>query len=77
LRGLFQTDGSLYEDREYQMVNFTSACYTLVKDVKSMLKKVGFETKIRKVVDKGRIKYVIRISKNVKKFTKTINFWKL
>ncbi|MBI2631180.1 hypothetical protein HYW73_03150 [Candidatus Nomurabacteria bacterium] len=76
LRGLFQTDGSLYSDRGYKMANFTSVSYTLIIDVKDMLKMVGFEVKIREVVDKGRIKYVVRISKNVEKFIETINFWK-
>jgi DNA-binding transcriptional regulator WhiA len=77
LRGLFQTDGSLYSDRGYQMVNFTSAGYTLVEDVGNMMKEIGFGTQIRKVIDKGKTKYVIRISKNVNKFIKIINFWKL
>lgn len=76
LRGLFQTDGSLYFDRGYIMVNFTSACFTLIKDIIDMLKDIGFETKARKVIDKGKIKYVIRISKNTEKFIKIINFWK-
>ena len=76
LRGLFQTDGSLYYDRGYQMVNFTSVCYTLIKDVEDMLKEIDFKTQARKVVDKGKTKYVIRISKDVEKFIKIINFWK-
>ena len=77
LRGLFQTDGSLYFDRGYLMANFTSACFTLVEDVKEMLKAIDFEAKPRKVTDKGKTKYVIRISKNTEKFTKYINFWKM
>ena len=76
LRGLFQTDGSLYYDRGYIMANFTSVCCTLIKDVEEMLKNIGFEVKARKVIDKGRIKYVIRISKNTEKFIRLINFWK-
>ncbi len=76
LRGLFQTDGSLYKDREYLMANFTSVCYTLILDVRDILKEIGFETPIRKVVDRGKTKYIIRISKNVKKFIRIINFWK-
>lgn len=76
LRGLFQTDGSIYFDRGYKMVNFTSVCYPLIQDVKEMLKSIGFETKARKVIDKGKTKYVIRISKNTEKFMKIINLWK-
>lgn len=76
LRGLFQTDGSLYKDRGYQMANFTSANETLAQNVVDMLKQIGFETCARKVVAKGKTKYVIRISKNTEKFIKIINFWK-
>lgn len=77
LRGLFQTDGSIYKDRKYIMVNFTSANYTLSKDTKEMLEKIGFDILIRKVVSKNnKIKYVIRISKNVKSFIKIIKLWK-
>lgn len=77
LRGLFQTDGSIYNDREYIMVNYTSAIYTLANDAVEMLEKIGFSTTSRKVVTKdGNIKYVIRISKNVKKFIEIINLWK-
>ena len=66
LRGLFQTDGSLYFDRGYVMANFTSVCYTLIKDVEEMLENISFKTKVRKVIDKGKTKYVIRISKILK-----------
>jgi DNA-binding transcriptional regulator WhiA len=76
LRGLFQTDGSIYFDRGYKMVNFTSVGYTLIKDVGDMLKEIGFKTQSRKVTDKGKTKYVIRISKDTKKFIKIINLWK-
>lgn len=50
LRGLFQTDGSLYFDRGYVMANFTSVCYTLIKDVEEMLENISFKTKVRKVI---------------------------
>lgn len=77
LRGLFQTDGSIYKDRKYIMVNFTSANYFLAKDTKEMLEKINYDALIRKVVSKNnKIKYVIRISKNVKDFIKSINLWK-
>ncbi len=78
LRGLFQTDGSIYLDRGYKMVNFTSADYTLIEDVKSILEKIGFQTKIRTSYNKTKnhTKYVIRISKNVEIFIKKINLWK-
>ena len=58
------------------LVNFTSVGYALIEDIENILKEIGFEIKARKVVDKGKTKYVIRISKDVKKFIKIINFWK-
>ena len=77
LRGLFQTDGSIYKDRKYIMVNFTSANYTLAEEVKLMLESIGFNTTIREVISKhNNIKYVIRISKNVKQFIDLIDLWK-
>lgn len=76
LRGLFQTDGSIYFDRGYKMINFTSACYNLIKDVEEVLKNISFEAKPRKVIDKGKIKYVIRISKNSERFIKVISLYK-
>lgn len=77
LRGLFQTDGSIYYDRKYLMTNFTSANYTLAKDVKDMLVKIGFDINERKVISKNNhTKYVIRISKDVESFIKIINLWK-
>ena len=76
LRGLFQTDGSIYFDRGYKMINFTSACYNLIKDVEEILKSIGFEVKTRKIIDKGKTKYIIRISKNSELFIKTINLHK-
>lgn len=76
LRGLFQTDGSIYNDRDYKMINFTSACYTLIKDTEEIIVKIGFNVKTRKVTDNGKVKYVIRISKNVEKFIEIINLWK-
>ena len=77
LRGLFQTDGSIYKDRKYIMVNFTSASYILVKEVQNMLELIDFHTTIRKVVSKNyHTKYVIRISKNVNNFIKIIDLWK-
>ena len=77
LRGLFQTDGSLYDDRGYKMVNFTSVGFTLIKDVEEMMEEIGFKIQARKVIDRGKTKYIVRISKNVKKFIKIVNFWKL
>ncbi len=77
LRGLFQTDGSIYIDRKYLYTNFTSIIPTLVNKVKIMIENLGFKPKMQKTVQpNGKIKYVIRMSRDPKKFIKTINLWK-
>jgi len=76
LRGLFQTDGSIYKDRNYKMINFTSASYTIIEDVRYMLDIINFKTKIRKVNENKKVKYVIRISKDTEKLIKIIDLWK-
>ena len=59
------------------MVNFTSAGITLINDVEAMINAMGFLIKTRTVVDRGKIKYVLRISKDVGNFIKIIDLWKL
>jgi DNA-binding transcriptional regulator WhiA len=77
LRGLFETDGSIYLDRRYRMVNFTTAIFRLAKDVFSIIKKLGskphlYIAKPRPQDFQRKIKYTIRISKEVDKFIKLI-----
>ncbi len=77
LRGLFQTDGSIYNDRVYTYVNFTSVIPTLVSCVKMMIENLGFKPKVQKSVQpNGKIKYVIRICKNSKMFIRKVRLWK-
>ncbi len=76
LRGLIQTDGSIYIDRGYKMVNYTTIIEKLAVVYFNSLEKLGYKPQIRKVSHKGYEKYVIRISKNVDKFIKEINLWK-
>lgn len=69
LRGLFETDGSVYIDRGYLMANFTSVIPSLAGDVEQMLAKSGFKAHLYIVAQKsGRTKYVIRLSKDVQDF---------
>jgi len=42
LKGLIQTDGSIYQDRGYMMINFTNIIKPLAKNVESMIKKLGY-----------------------------------
>lgn len=77
LRGLFQTDGSIYMDRKYLYTNFTSVIPTLINKVKIIIENLGFKPKIQKSTQpNSKIKYVIRISREPKRFIKVINLWK-
>jgi len=76
LRGLFQTDGSIYKDRKYLMVNFVTEIPTLAKDTFEMITKIGHKPNIQKLDTKKSQKFTIRISKDAEKFTKDIKLWK-
>ncbi len=77
LRGLFQTDGSIYKDRNYLMVNFVNTASNLSKDVFKMMMDLGYSPNLQKLKQKnGKIKHTIRLTKNAQKFIKDINLWK-
>jgi len=77
LKGLLQTDGSIYKDRGYLMVNFTNLSKPLIDDVYLMIETLDFKPKLYSTKQKnGNIKYVVRISRNVKKFIHDINLTK-
>jgi len=77
LKGLFETDGSIYFDRKYKMANFTTAIQLLSQDVMEMVTKIGFKPnfQIHKAKD-GRIKYDVRLSKNAEDFIKLVGIEK-
>jgi len=73
LRGLFETDGSVYTDRSYKMANFVTIIPTLAKDVMEIIAKLGFKPNIQKIKkENGKIKHTIRISKDTEKFIKLV-----
>jgi len=73
LKGLFETDGSVYSDRGYIMANFTTAIYPLSQDVMEMITRIGFRPNLQTHQAKdGRIKYTIRITQRAKEFIKII-----
>jgi DNA-binding transcriptional regulator WhiA len=77
LRGLFQTDGCIYNDRGYVMVNFTSAGKRLADDVLLMMNKLEYHPHVQKIYqNKIYVRYTVRLSKDVKGFIKEINLWK-
>ena len=77
LRGLFQTDGSIYKDRDYLMVNFVNVSPKLSNDVFKMLKQLGYQPNLQKFKQiNGKIKHTIRLAKNVQKFIEETGYWK-
>lgn len=69
LRGLIQTDGSIYSDRGYKMVNFTNNIKMLADDVKDMIEKLGYQPKIYQTKQRsGNPKYTVRLSRGVDDF---------
>lgn len=72
LKGLIETDGSIYNDRGYKMVNFVTYIPTLADDVISIIKLLGFKPNMQTLKISNNIKHTIRISKNTEKFIKTI-----
>lgn len=77
LKGLIQTDGSIYTDRGYLMLNFTSVIKDLADDVFSMFTLLDFHPKISKTIQKtGNIKYTVRLARNVKAFVQLVGIEK-
>lgn len=77
LKGLLETDGTVYTDRGYKMVMFANAIKELAKYVHNSIKSIGFEPKIYKISHKrDRSIYHVRVSKNVSEFLKLIQITK-
>lgn len=76
LLGLLQTDGSIYFDRGYIMVNFVSIIPTLAQDTILLIKELGYQPKIYKIPTAHKTRYNIRLSQNVQSFIDEIGFYK-
>lgn len=75
LKGLMETDGSIYSDRGYPAVMFVTVIQKLAKEVHKMMTSLGFKPRLYKIERKNnpynfkqRAVYHIRLSKNVSKF---------
>ena len=78
LRGLIETDGSIYNDRGYKMVMFTNATYRLASDVFNIIESLNFKPHIYKVKNgKGGIIYRVRLAKKVEQFLELVKPEKL
>lgn len=70
LKGLFETDGSVYIDRGYKMAIFTTIIPTLAQDVVEMINAIEFQPHCYLIKQEPlrRDRYNIRISKNAQEF---------
>jgi DNA-binding transcriptional regulator WhiA len=69
LKGLLQTDGSVYQDRGYTMVNFSNNIPVLAENVQVMMRCLGYHPRLSVTEQRsGRPKYTVRLAKNVKSF---------
>ncbi len=77
LRGLLQTDGSIYLDRKYKMVNFVSEIPSLALDVYALIKDLGYKISMQRFLNEfGKVKFTIRIATKTEAFLKDTNLWK-
>ena len=76
LRGLFETDGSIYFDRGYKMVILVTCIPNLATDAIEMINNLGFKPHIYKITTTKRFRFNIRLSKNVDEFIKLIGVQK-
>jgi DNA-binding transcriptional regulator WhiA len=79
LRGLIETDGSIYTDRGYQMVMFVSIIPGLAHQVQTMIISFGFSSRLYELKNQknssGNKKptvYHVRVSKNTSKFLQIV-----
>ena len=76
LKGLFETDGSVYYDRGYKMINFVTIIPALAEDVNKMILNLGYKVKMYKICSNKKPRYNIRLSNRVDEFIKLIDFFK-
>lgn len=68
IRGLIETDGSIYYDRGYMMVNIVTSIPRLAEDIIGIITSLGYSVRCYKLKTTHRIRYNIRLSKNVEGF---------
>lgn len=72
LKGLIQTDGCIYTDRGYKMVNLTGINEQLLLDAKNLLTELGYKPQLYKFKTQNKDRYNLRISKNTEKLIKQL-----
>ena len=80
LKGLIETDGSIYFDRGYKMIMFTTIIPELAKDAYNSIISLGFKPHLYKIKRKAnkynfnqKTVYRVRLSKNVSEFLKIVH----
>lgn len=64
LRGLIQTDGCMYTDRGYVMVNFVNHNKSLAEDVRDMLTCLGFQPRFNTLtLPYGATRYTVKVAR--------------
>ncbi len=77
LKGLLQTDGSIYMDRDYRMVNFVNHNRKLALDVLAMVNSLGYRASFSEVSFKDKnTRYTVRIARDCEKFINYIGLTK-
>jgi DNA-binding transcriptional regulator WhiA len=76
LRGIIQTDGSIFNDRGYKMVNIVSSIPSLAHTVVHAITIISYKPNMQIHQDPNNKKHTIRISKNTDKFIKDVGVWK-
>jgi intein/homing endonuclease len=76
IKGLFESDGSIYSDRGYKMANLVSYNQELVQYANEKITQFGFVPRIYTLREKNGMKHTLRISKNVDEFIALFNIQK-
>jgi len=77
LKGLIQTDGSIYRDRGYLMINFTNHTPSLARDVFNMMITVGYKPTLTSTPsNRGKTKYTVRLAREAQRLIDDLNLFK-
>jgi DNA-binding transcriptional regulator WhiA len=78
LKGLFETDGSVYMDRKYKMTSFVTIIPALADDVITMINKIGYKCNVQYLhYDYKKTRITIRVSKDAEDFIKITKIKKI
>lgn len=76
LKGLIQTDGCIYVDRGYPMINFTNHCRELAEDVRDMLLQLNFRASFMQFRVSTGIRYTVKIARETARFKRELRLYK-